>query len=434
MPTSLVSTGVQFPDSTIQTTAATGSPSFTTAGTTLAFVASESTNFAPAQLSTRGAIYGTNNPLTTDFVRTSPIIPEQQISMAVQGNQGSGGVYNYPSLYTRSAYAAVGGNTDYVQRDYLVYDGYTGRYTMNLSANIGGVSDLLCGTAYTTDFVNWTPYLNSNPGLAITRYPSAFNPYTGTRVYTSVYSSTFSYYIYRVTAANAYNQTATPTNSIYCDNLLSSYGYSNFRCHQVRFVDTGSSGSSYFLASIANGSNNNFICKSTDDGVNWTAYIVSGNNSPGRIVGNNTELLFYTYNQSMLYSTNGGTSWPTFNYGSNTQGTSSQYYPTQTAWNGSYWLTLYDGRANFKAMGSGTSFTTLTNFPAGVSSTGWYGLAWNNTFGCWLLVDSTGLLYSNTNSNPSSGTWAFQRQIGGGVSGTWGRIHLYVVGQPLYNF
>lgn len=431
MPTSLVSTGVQFPDSTIQTTAATGGPNWTTAGTTLVFSASNGTNSYPGQSTTRGLVYASNNATTTDFVLATAIPPEQQINAMTAGNEGAGGSpSSYPATYPTGS-TGVGANTDYATYPYFVYDGFTGRYSMNTQMNMAGVNYPFVGLAYTTDFITWRPYRNYTSASA-THQLSVFNNYTGTRVYTtrSSVDGTISYYIYRVTAANAYNITATPTNSIYIDSAL---GTSSGRCSNLRFVDTGSSGTSYFLATIYTNSAS-YIAKSTDDGVTWTGLVYVSGNSPGRVVGNNTELMFYVYNQGMRRSTNSGATWGSYDYGSNTQGTQSYYYPTQTAWNGSFWITIYDGRANYKAMDSSTSFTTLTNFPSGVSSTEWSSAAWNQTLGCWLLVSRNGTLCSNSNSNPSTGTWTFQRITPGGSGVQTLQPQLYVTGQTQYNF
>lgn len=432
MATSLVSTGVQFPDSTIQTTAATGGPNWATAGTTLAFSTSVNSNSYPGQSTTRGLVYASNNATTTDLVLATTIPPEQQISSLVASNENAGGSpQSYPATYPTGA-TSVGGDTEYSTYPYFVYDGFTGRYSMNTQMNMAGVNYTFTGLAYTTDFITWRPYRNFTIA-SVTHQLSVFNNYTGTRVYTTrnMIDGSISYSIYRVVAADAYNITATPTNSIYIDSAL---GTSNGRCNNLRFVDTGSSGTSYFLATIYTNSAS-YIAKSTDDGVTWTGLVYVSSNQPGRIVGNDTELMFYAYNNGMRRSTNGGASWSSFDYGSNTQGTQSYWSPRQTAWNGSYWITIYEGRANYKVMGSGTSFTTLTNFPSGVSSQNWASAAWNNTLGCWLLVDRYGLLCSNSNSNPSTGTWTVQRVVPGGGAGSAAlQPQLYVTGQTQYNF
>ena len=433
MPTSLVSTGVQFPDNTIQTTAATGGANWTQAGTTLVFSASDQTNGYTAQSTNRGLIYATNNPTTTNFVLATTIPPEHQLSVVISSNQNAGGYpTSYPSTYPTGA-LGVGATTDYAIAQYFVYDGFTGRYTLNTANQMAGVDYTYCAPAYTTDFITWTPYRNNTAGTSVTHQPSVFNKYTGTRVYTTkqTISGTVSTAIYRVTAANAYNLSATPTTTIGIDDY---FGITNGKLYNVRFVDTGSSGTSYFLASISNGSGT-WTAKSTDDGVTWTNFVgTGGNNNPGRIVGNDTELMFYIYNQGVRRSTNSGASWGSYDYGSNTQGTSSQYYPTQTAWNGSYWLTIYSGRANYKAMGSGTSWTTLSNFPSGVSSTEWSSAAWNPTLGCWLLIDGRGLLCSNSSSDPSIGTWTVQRVACSGAGSNALQPRLYVVGSTQFNF
>lgn len=428
MATSLVSTGVQFPDSTIQTTAATGGPNWATAGTTLVFVSGATTSGYTAQGTARGLIFASNNPTTTDFVLTASVPPEQQLSIITGSNDGSGQQSSYPATYPQGG-MGVGATTDYAVYPYFVYDGFTGRYTMTVVTQMAGYSNVWTGLGYTTDFVNWRPYLNYSAGGSTTYYPSAFNHYTGTRVYTTFGSGSYSYSIFRVTAANAYDFTASPTTSVYIDGT---FGLSNYTCRQVRFVDTGSSGTSYFLATASNNSGNVRVFKSTDDGVTWTEYQASSNNNPSRIVGNNTELMFYMYNQGIRRSTNGGVTWGQYDYGSNTQSTSSTYYPTQTAWNGSFWITIYDGRANYKAMGSGTSWTTLTNFPSGISSTEWTSVAWNQTLGCWLLISRRGTLCSNSNSDPTTGTWTFRRAVTPGDASL--QQKLYVVGQTQYNF
>jgi len=428
MPTSLVSTGVQFPDSTIQTTAATGGPNWTTAGTTLFFVSSLNNNNNTPAIVPSGLILGSTNILTTAPVYVNPLSLEYQSGQGT-GTTVGGGANNI--LIPNSA-EGISHKMDYAVNPRLLRDGFTGRYVMSAAqaTSAGSSTTTRWGTTYSTDLNNWLSIKGASSSTNATN--SAFNNYTGTRVYTVGIAN---FMVYTNTAATAYDWSAGSTNSI---NTYSWADPNYIYVGPPAFIDTGSQSTSRFIIYGYDDNSYMWVLRSATGGAlgNWTATNTYLNSSYfGRIVGNSTEIMAYSYNKGMYRSTDMGVSIGRFNFADNSGGGAAGDHPTSTAWNGTYWLCITSYENNklvSRLMGSGTTFTRLTN--TGIANGNWSSVAYNPTLGVWLAVNNEGDLYSNSNSNPTAGTWSYVRTILRPQTTSDFSLKMYVVAAATNNF
>ena len=426
MATSLVSTGVQFPDSTIQTTAATGSPSMAADGSTIYNIINSS---AFAYASTAGSIYGSTNILTT---APTLLAPNMEITA---------GLYYNPSV-TTSAYSGQsnnwGGFGYYGGSARMQYDHYAGRFVATLylssGSQIGGIN------VYSTDGVTWYPFRNAylagyRSGNTL-RVP-AFNKYTGTKCVTFNQLGTgwVNSNISTYSAANAYDENASAQNTYQVVN-------STYYCQAPSFIDTGTqSTSGFYVVAYSSTYSVTYVAFSSavSDGASWTLSYLGDMQQGSRVIGTSAELMFYCYNRGVMRSLNNGASWNNYNFiNSSGGGTSSGSYWLYMAWNGSYWLGISPSINNglvTKAMGSGTSWTYLSNL-GGLQQL-WIGVAWNPTLGCWLAIRNNGIIYSNTSSDPNAGTWTEQRfAVGyfGNDNNAYNTCPMYVKAASTFNF
>jgi hypothetical protein len=405
MPTSLVSTGVQFPDSTIQTTAATGSPNYNQLGTTIIWAASNTGSFPIGITGAVGMRWASSNILTTR--PTQIATPPVEMVLHMNANSVSTSSSNSGNFVaaTSGAGSALSNTLDYGTAPKLVKDGFTGRYLLapaRLDWGSYSSSATYYTTGWTSDFINWQGLDNGT--VSTQGNISAFNHYTGTRVYLNPFANTTVFS--RAVANIAYNQTASPTNTFSTSGITGV----GVEVRNAGFLDTGTQGTSRLYVLTGPQAGISYFIYSTDDGVNWSSVAISTGDNPGRIVGSTAEIMFYAYNNGIRRSTNLGNSWGDYNFGDNVSGTSNQAYPISLAWNGTTWLA--NGRNAYlvtKAMGSGTSWTRLTNqndFGGSVHS-----VAYNPTLSAWLVIDSRGRIYSNTNSDPNAGSWTLRAQV-----------------------
>ncbi len=421
MPTSLVSTGVQFPDSTIQTTAATGSPNYTTTGTTLAWMHFSNSSLPPF-LSAVGSTWASSNIITTPPTIIATPSAEQQMNMPA--NQV------FPSASNAAAFwgATTGGGVQlsnpmssiFATANYrLVYDGFTNRYSFAPAAasfaNYSGSSVYFTDT-YTTDFITWLGYTRTTL-YTNDYYISAFNHYTGTRILTSFSASSQVYYpeLYRKTAATAYDNGASFTNTINVNSLI---GGTDIRAQTPKFIDTGTQSTSRMCVLArenGGGTQNTYFLYSTgtNDGAagTWTSVAIGGRGIIGRLVGSAAEIMFYGSSSGISRSLDLGNTWTNYNYGdSSSGGTSNSNFPQSATWNNSRWLTINSssGGLSTKPMDSSTTWTYCSN-AAGLGS--FIAVAYNPTQSAWLVITNGGRIYYNTNSDPSAGSWTQVTQI-----------------------
>jgi hypothetical protein len=311
----------------------------------------------------------------------------------------------------------------------LKKDGFANRYVISnaeILFNSSGGSSTLVTTGFTTDFVNWRG-LRDNQINSTLYFQDAFNNYTGTKVQT-YYSGSFNPNIYRYIASNAYTYNATASNTY---NVTSALGSG----HTVAtgFLDTGNSGTSRLHATALAGSSLYFFY-STDDGVSWSYSYMgnSGGNLPGAIKGSPAEIMTYASNQGIFRSTDLGNNWSKYNFGDNVSGTSSGYFPRSLAWNNSTWLAVNSNsdRLCTKAMGSGTSWTRLTNAP---HNNVVLAVGYNPTLSVWIMLDEKCDVFYNTNSDPNAGSWVFAFSIGGQFT-NGNKMGIAVVAAGTFNF
>lgn len=386
MATSLVSTGVQFPDSTIQTTAATSTPSMAAAGSTIYTLSNAGTW---AYGSNSGNFYGSTNISTT---APSLLWERPELSNGMWYSPGS----SQAAVSNSSESWAASGNTSTKAR--IQYDFYSNRFQALLYLTSGAQTAYL--NVYSTDCINWTPFANTASYGNTSVLRNAYNNYTGAQV--SVYSGSE---IRTYTAAQAYNDNGTytgyyPPGSEVPDN--------------PSFIDTGTQSTSKFFAVGANAGASTCVVFSraaNNDAGSFSEYSLGNYNASSRVIGMSAEIMFYNNNGGVFYSTNMGGSWNRYNFIDNAGGSTAPGATwRQMAWNGSYWL----GIPNFntilvtKAMGSGTTWSVLSTFTAsGVS-----GVAWNPTLSLWIIA-AAGSLYTNSSSNPNSGSWTLVRTLPG---------------------
>jgi hypothetical protein len=426
MATSLVSTGVQFPDATIQTTAATGSPNLATNGSTIMM---NQINNLYAYGSGAGSLYGSANISTT---APALIVENPEINNNLWTSPGG-----YFINYIESGYNwnATG---NYGQCCRMQYDFYTNRFVMTLRLQQNGGSSFSSVNVYSTDGINWVPFEYSASYINSSLQVSAFNNYTGAKVSTYISSNNGWYTapIRTFTAAYAYNADA----NTYTDYYPSIGGYSN---NQPAFIDTGTQSTSQFFATAVNsGSSQMVICSraGNNDAGSFSEYYMGNYNQTSRVIGMAAEIMCYSYNKGVLYSTNMGGSWNNYNFGNNVDGTAASQYWQQMAWNGSYWLGTNSNNYNriqSKAMGSGTSWQVLTNMSSFAYTNRYVdGVAWNPTLGFW-IISKGGLLYTNTSTDPNSGSWTLLRGVpfpsGPGPTGTT-YSPMYVKATQTYNY
>lgn len=416
MAVSLVSTGVQFPDSTIQTTAASGVPNMATNGSTI--INLFNTGQLWANGSNAGTIFGTTNINTT-----APSVvwqnPELQANMWY--NPGASAAF-----YSQSGYGWNGSGLG-ISWPRLQYDFYTNRYVITLFAASGSNNSIM--NWYSEDGgITWIQFQNSSVA-STSQFIPAFNNYTGARVATvNSYGSTI---INTYSAANAYNANASATVT-YSTNYSATTG-------PVTFIDTGTQSTSRFFvpANASSVSQQLMLYRAAnDDSGTWTQIFLGDRNQCTRVIGSTAEIMCYSSNKGVMRSVDMGDNWSNYNFGSNTFGTNQSWYWTFMAWNGTYWLgTIYNDNDKLvtKAMGSGTSWTTLTNL-SGPGITDWRGVAWNPTLGCWIIIKNNGGVYTNTSSDPNSGTWTLVRYLPylGGQSQNYTPI--YVKAAKTFNF
>jgi hypothetical protein len=432
MPTSLVSTGVQFPDSTIQTTAATGSPNYNQLGTTIIWAASNSVSFPIGITGAVGMRWASSNILTTRPTQ----IATPPVEMVLHMNANSVSTFSSTSgnfvAATSGAGSALSNTLDYGAVPKLVKDGFTGRYLLApAQLNWGSYSSsaVYYSTGWTSDFINWQGL--DNGSVSTSAQISAFNHYTGTRIYLNPPNTTTQFF--RAVANIAYNQTASPTNTFDTSSITGA----GVGLRNVGFLDTGTQGTSRLYVLTRPQSGISYFIYSTDDGVNWSSVAISTGNDAGRIVGSTAEIMFYAFNNGIRRSTNLGNSWGSYDFGDNVQGTQSNFHPASIAWNGTTWLAVtdYNSRLVTKAMGSSTSWTRLTNTGAFANPSGFHSVAYNPTLSAWLAIDSGGRLYSNTNSDPNAGSWTLRAQVANdNPFGQAIRWNLSVVAANTFNF
>jgi len=423
MATSLVSTGVQFPDSTIQTTAATGAPSMAANGSTIILNYNDNLWTYGSGV---GDLYGSSNISTT---APSLLIENIETRNSLWYNPGSGA----------SAYSRTGdnwnGQGDYGKWCRLQYDFYANRFVMAIY-QINGGSSFPGMNLYSTDGVNWIPFQWSASYMVSNFQTSAFNNYTGAKVSTYVSNGGWSSSLIRTfTAANAYNANASGT-----DFYPANGGNAN---NQPSFIDTGTQSTSMFFVSNSNpGSSSLVMCSraGNNDAGSFSEYGFGNFNQTSRVIGMAAEIMCYSYNKGVLYSTDMGSNWNNYNFGSNTYGTNNSYYWRHMAWNGSYWLGTNrndENRLVTKAMGSGTSWTSLTNMTS-FTYTNRYadGVAWNPTLGFWIICIGS-VLYTNTSSDPNSGSWTLLRGLPfatGNLPGSQTYSPMYVKATQTFNY
>lgn len=392
MAVSLVSTGVQFPDSTIQTTAVSGTPSMSANGSTI--ITQTNTNLW-AYGSNTGTYTGTTNITTTApaTIWQSPEVranmwysPGGSASMVSRSGDGWNATGDYSSGWPR-----------------LLYDYYTNRFVATLYVTSGGSNSIM--NWYSDDGCStWYPFLNSNFQQSSYLWLPSFNPYTGARV--STRSNYASSELNTYSAANAYNMDASASQS------SSTVGQAG----PPSFIDTGTqSTSKFFVMGRDSGASQGYMYSRTanNDSGTWTDYYFGNKNQMSRVIGMPVEIMCCSYNNGICYSTDMGGGWNFYNFGSNVIGTSSDKFYKHMAWNGSYWLgttNTNNYRLVTKVMGSGTSWTELTNLST-PGITDWAGVAWNPTLACWIIIKYNGAVYTNTSSNPNSGTWTLIRTL-----------------------
>lgn len=420
MAVSLVSTGVEFPDSTIQTSAA-GQPSMSANGSTMINISASSSLWAYG--SNAGTILGTQNINTTPF---STIWKNPEVEANMWSSPGASA-----SFYSKSGngWNATGNYSEAYPR--IQYDHYTNRYVATLDGQSGSTNRM---NWWSSDgAITWYPFENSNSGTqqGIFKVP-AFNNYTGAKVTTGFdYSDT---QVRTFLAADAYNESSSNNNT-------ESFGGN---AGPVSFIDTGTQSTSKFFLVMNNpgASSMAIISRTADQDANsaaWSTYSLGNQNASSRIIGMENELMCWSYNKGIFRSFNMGASWTNYNFGSNQIGTNGGYYYRHMAWNGSYWLGTIQNDTNTlvsKGMGdgSGNSWTQLTNLSTpGV--TNWTGVAWNPTLGCWIIIKN-GVMYTNTSSNPNSGTWTKGPQISRFGVNTSSLIYtpIYVKAAKTYNY
>lgn len=423
MATSLVSTGVQFPDATIQTTAATGSPSMATNGSTILM------NFNYGQWaygSGSGNLFGSANISTT---APSLILGSPEINNNLWYNPGSG---SSCYVYSGNDWNA---NGYYGQYGRLQYDFYTNRFVTTI-ATVNAGSSYTSMNLYSTDGVNWVPFQWAANVVSSAIKVSAFNNYTGARVVTYVSSGGwYSNNIRTFNAANAYND----DSNTYTDYSPSNSGYS----YAPSFIDTGTqSTSKFFVANVNSGASSLVMCSraANNDTGSFTENTLGNRNACSRVIGMAVEIMCYSYGKGVLYSTDMGDNWNNYNFGSNVDGTNAGNYWYYMAWNGSYWLGTLSNNNNrivTKAMGSGTSWTALTNMSS-FQYTNQYinGVAWNPTLGYW-IISKGGQLFTNSSSDPNSGSWTLLRNVpfpSGQTAGGTNWSPMYVKATQTYNY
>lgn len=401
---------------TTWTSAAVPSDNWTTLGSTIVWRGSPS-DTSPYNFSAAGMLWATDNILTKrpKLISTPPI--EQQLNitpLTVSTNT----TYEY---LTVSALTALGvSNTLDGTIQKLVRDGFTGRYSVapacaGLESYNSDVKYFMSG--FTTDFVQWAPYQGASSGSP-SPYISAFNHYTGTNISVLLPSAAFQATFYRYIANIAYNLKSA-TNSF---NINSIVGGTDVRAHNVGFLDTGTQSTSrlYVIARENSGGTAAayFVYSTgTNDGATgtWTSVSIGNTTTiPSRIVGSTAEIMFYVNNSGIYRSTNLGDTWSTYVFGDNVIGTNGSYYPMSITWNNTTWLAVFNNNLVTKTMGSGTSWTRLTNASSIFPTPGAGAVAYNPTLSAWLVISVDGEIYYNTNSDPNAGTWTFASRVTAG--------------------
>jgi hypothetical protein len=370
---------------------------------------------------------------STNIVTTAPVLAGQALELRANLDFSPSSASSIASSYlcwNGSSVVIGNGQTR------ILYDYYTSRFVQTLTLAGGGTATI---NVYSTDGVNWIPFTNAYVAYTSTntvRLP-AFNKYTGIKVTSNVKANgtqDTSGILNTYSAANAYNETATATSSFDAAGTFAN----NVQMGMPTFVDTGTQATSMFMVAGVSSTASTAGVFSSVDGTTWSSYSIGNKQAPSRIIGTSTELMFYCSNGGAFRSTNMGTSWTNFNFGSNTGGTAAGSYWGYMAWNGSYWLGTFYNDTNTlvsRAMGTGTTFTTLTNLTTpGV--TNWKGVAWNPTLAVWIIIKNNGDMYTNSSSDPNAGTWTFVRALTGASGNTSSGYDwpLYVKAASTFNY
>lgn len=389
MAVSLVSTGVQFPDSTIQTTAATSSV-FTSGSIVLSGVTG--IDFGG------GGVHVLQNPSTADgtsVIWTGSPPEDQAITTGLSQNRMSSKEkvrHIKPDFYNGGLLAQTQATYDYggsnLSLKALVYS-KTGRSDWTSIAQTSG-SNLQGAINHYTGRTIWTIMQN---------YTTVFSSPAGTPYFTQ-----------------GTNYTSVSPNSICGEDVTPNF---------LNFLDLGSQAASkFFIGCRAQYSNNYYVMYSVD-GVSWSAVAAdsSGKNwYNATFVGNSTEIIAGHGNGSstgLLRSTDSGSSWTQYAFGNSSSGTNNSYYPTGLTHNGTYWLAIdsNSGRLVSKTMGSSTTWAQVSGYSG--SSVGWSSgntprsVTWNSADSKWyVLAGNYDALMSNSSSDPQSGTWVLANHFG----------------------
>lgn len=395
MAVSLVSTGVQFPDSTIQTTAAAGNSVFTTGSLILTGTYG---NFGG------GGVYVLKNPSTIGETLILTGQPPQDITFTtgISQNRGSDRDPAYNAKY------------DFYRSQLIV--------TTRATADYGSSNQTIRTVSRAKYGGDWT---SITAGSNIS-YDTAVNYYTGQNVIIRTQQSNGS--IYTNGPTNLYNlsgATNTTSGTAVTGGTTTMYF--------INFLDLGSQGASKFFIGCFNSDASQYRILSSTDGITWTNTLgYSGSRTWGaaNFAGNATEIMCGHAGGSsygVLRSTDSGASWDNYNFGDSTHGTGASQYPKSLAHNGTYWLSV-SSNSNYlvsKAMGSGTTWTYISGFPTTFGSPS--SVTYNSSDSKWyVLVANSGYayLYTNTASDPSTGSWTLVQTplqlsnagIAGGVS------------------
>lgn len=386
MAVSLISTGVQYPDSTIQTTAATASV-FTDGS--LVFSGVEGTADMGG-----GGVHVLQNPSTvsgTTVIYTGSPPEDATVTTGLSQNRGS---------------------RRYKVRD-IKRDFYNGGLLVQAQVeyDIGSSNSTLRNLCYSkSGRRDWTSIWSS----ANVPLQGAVNPYTGRTVSIQIYNYGT---IYSNPANLAWNVVGPGTQSFSGSAVVGNDVTPKF----VNFLDLGSQSASRFFICVKGISDNSTYILRSETGASGTWSYATADQSGknwdyGNFVGNSTEIIAGHGNGSnsgLIRSTDSGASWGQYAFGDSASGTNNSYYPKGLSHNGTYWCAINSNNNKLvsKAMGSGTTWTQ-TGY-----SDGTYGnpkaITWNSVDSKWyLLTESYDALFTNSSSDPGTGTWALANHFG----------------------
>lgn len=384
MPTSLVSTGVQFPDSTIQTTAASGGGGATSEGSIM---------LLPAELG------GTNNA------------NDSMPSWATFATDGKGKPWYAGYVWTNTA-----ATNEKIVPCYPYYSTYYKTWLLPVS-HVNYRPSIFFSSQ---DAINWAE-------AAVIDYQNSSSYFTGAAVddltgniYAMGPSGTSSPLI-RV------QKTATDGTK---SNIYAVSGYQRVtfpdgydRKHGATFVNTGNASTSKLLFFFQDDNQYprflRFASNASFTDSSFTSVLITSNSSirhSGIYVFGSKVLILLTDNSSSSALAMYDAATDGFTYYT---GAPLTFDVSFGAHNGSYYV-----KANTSLFSSGTiSGTSLSQVNTNVgwtSRTGLsqvdqpYAITWQA--GSWYLYDKKGLVYANSSTNPASGTWTVISRVNNGLS------------------